>query len=112
MAAGDARMRPVFLNWLKGHLRAKNVTDPAIWQALEGEIGRFVNPIAYKSKNPLRAFVGTWDAETRLAVVWLLTPKFYNWLRRRLGMKRVDMFTVPTMESYCSVTQRLEAMFT
>lgn len=88
---GDQRMRPVFLEWLQTHMIARGITDPELWRALRAEMWRYDNPRAWRMINLPHAVVERWNSETRKAVIWLLTPKVYNGLRRRLGMKQVLM---------------------
>ena len=95
LAIGDAKARPVFLKWLEGYLKAKNVTNPRVWECLRDETLRSDNSFAASARNPWNALVDLWNRETRMAVVWLLTPKVYNRLRERFGMQRQDLFSVP-----------------
>ena len=95
LATGDAKARPVFLKWLEGYLKAKNVTDPRVWESLRDEAMRSENSFTASASNPWRALVDLWNRETRMAVVWLLTPKVYNRLRERFGMQRQELFSVP-----------------
>ena len=88
---GDARMRPVFLEWLQTYMIQQGIADPELWRALRAELWRFDNPSAWRMANLPHAIVERWNAETRRAVIWLLTPKVYHRLRRRLGMRQIGM---------------------
>lgn len=94
-AKGDAVMRPVFLEWLQSYMIGQGITDPEIWRALRGEMWRFDNPRAWRLANLPHAIVERWNTETRLAVIWLLTPKVYHRLRRALGMKQIGIEHFP-----------------
>ncbi|SFH50515.1 Glycosyltransferase involved in cell wall bisynthesis [Palleronia marisminoris] len=84
---GDAGMRPIFLEWLQTYMIRQGITDPDLWRALRGEMFRFDDPKAWNRANPFNAFVNRWGAETRLAVIYILTPKVYHRLRRMAGLK-------------------------
>jgi glycosyltransferase involved in cell wall biosynthesis len=91
----DAKARPVFLKWLEDYLKAKSVTDPRIWESLRHETMRSEKRSPVRARSSWKAIVDLWNRETRMAVVWLLTPKVYNRLRERFGMQRQDLFSVP-----------------
>lgn len=86
---GDAQMRPVFLEWLQTYLIEQGITNPDLWRALRGEMQKFDNPHAWRMANIPHAIVERWNSETRLFVIWLLTPRVYHGLRRTLGMKEL-----------------------
>jgi glycosyltransferase involved in cell wall biosynthesis len=88
---GDRLARPIFLEWLQTYLVQQGITNPDVWRALRGEMWRFDNPRAWKVANLPHAIVDRWGTETRRAVVWLLTPRLYHGLRKRLGMKPVSI---------------------
>lgn len=88
--SGDRRMRPIFLEWLQNYLIDRGVKDPEVWRALRGEMLRYDNPAAYRLKNLPGAMVDTWNAESRRAVIWLLTPTYYQMLRRAFGLKEMQ----------------------
>lgn len=89
--AGDARMRPVFLEWLQTYLIGLGITDPDLWRALRGEMYRFDNPRAWRMANLPNAIVDAWNTESRRAVIFLLTPKVYHRLRRMAGLKPLSV---------------------
>jgi hypothetical protein len=89
-ARGDLQMRPVFLEWLQTYLIEQGITDPDLWRALRGEMWRFDSPRAWQTLNLPHAILEPWNAESRRALIWLLTPKVYHHLRRTLGMKQVS----------------------
>jgi len=93
--SGDAKARPVFLEWLEGHLDATDVTDPGVREALRAEMARSAASTADGPESFRRTFVDLWNRETRMAAVWLLTPKVYNGLRERFGLPRQDIYSVP-----------------
>lgn len=97
--SGDRRMRPVFLEWLQTYLIERGIKDPDVWRALRGEMLRFDNPSVYRMKNLPAAVVDTWNVESRRAVIWLLTPKVYQRLRRAFGMTEIKFGTVSISES-------------
>lgn len=88
--SGDLVMRPRFLEWLQTYLIQLGVTDPQIWQAFRGEMLRFDNPKVWQMANLPHAIIGRWGMESRRAVMWLLTPKFYHKLRLWFGMKSIE----------------------
>lgn len=92
--SGDRRMRPIFLEWLQGYMIDRGVKDPEVWRAFRGEMLRFDNPSVYRLINIPTGIVDTWNVESRRAVIWLLTPRVYQKLRRAFGLKEVDLGTV------------------
>ncbi len=65
--------------------------EPDLWRAFRGEMSRYDNPNAYRLVNLPNGFVDMWNSETRHAVIWLLTPKVYQRLRRRFGPSAVKL---------------------
>ncbi len=98
--SGDLRMRPIFLEWLQGYLVDCGIKDPAVWKALRGEMWKFDNPAVYRMVNIPNGIVDTWNVESRRALIWLLTPKFYQRLRRLFGLKEVDIGSVGIKASH------------
>lgn len=88
---GDHEMRPIFLEWLQGYLIDRGIKDPAIWRALRGEMWKYDNPRAWRLANLPNHIVDRWNLETRRAVIWLLTPKLYQKLRRLFGLSEVEL---------------------
>ena len=97
--SGDQKARPVFLEWLQSYMIERDITDPELWRALRGEMWRFDNPKAWRLANIPNGIVDTWNVETRRAVIWLLTPKLYQKLRRLFGMSDVDLGSVGVIAS-------------
>lgn len=87
----DLSVRPVFLEWLQTYMIELGVTDPETWRAFRGEMLRFDNPRVWRLSNLPHALLEPWNVETRNAIVWLLTPPVYHALRRKLGMKPVNL---------------------
>jgi glycosyltransferase involved in cell wall biosynthesis len=86
----DARMRPIFLDWLQRHLVESSCTDQRIWKAFRAEMLRFDQPrLWWWSRLPVRAR-DWWNVNSRRAWIMLLTPRGYMRLRRRLGMSYFD----------------------
>lgn len=92
--SGDQVARPIFLQWLQSYMISKGITDPELWRALRGEMWKFDNPKAWRLANIPNGIVDTWNVETRRAVIWLLTPKLYQKLRRLFGKGEVDLGSV------------------
>lgn len=90
----DQRIRPIFLEWLQGYMVDSGIKDPAVWKALRGEMWKFDNPKIYRMTNLPSGIVDTWNIESRRAVIWLLTPKLYQRLRRLFGLKEVELGSV------------------
>lgn len=88
---GDLEIRPRFLEWLQTYMIEIGITDPQLWQAFRGEMLRFDNPRIWQMANIPHAILGRWGMESRRALLWLLTPKVYHELRRRLGMKSIEV---------------------
>ncbi len=88
--AGDARMRPIFLAWLQGHLIDSGVKDERVWSGLRAELQRYDQPrIWWLTRLPTRAR-DWWNVNSRRGLMLLLTPAGYNRLRRMFGMTYVD----------------------
>lgn len=92
--SGDRQTRPIFLAWLQNYMIDRRIKDPEIWRTFRGEMLQFDNPAVYRMKNLPTAIVDTWNIESRRAVIWLLTPKVYQKLRRTFGLGGVDLGTV------------------
>lgn len=90
-SSSDAGMRPVFLQWLQTYMVENSISDARTWQALRGEMLRFDNPRLWRLANLPHAVLELWNTETRKAFVWILTPPRYHALRRRFGMKPVNL---------------------
>lgn len=88
---GENAARPVFLEWLQSYMVSQKMSDPELWRLLRCEMLRFDNPRAWRLLNLPHAIVEWWNVESRKAVIWLLTPRFYHALRKRLGMKPVSL---------------------
>jgi glycosyltransferase involved in cell wall biosynthesis len=58
--------RQFFLDWLQAYLREQNVTDAALWQAVQREAWRIQTPVWLPPIRPLHAF-------TRWVKKWLLS---------------------------------------
>jgi glycosyltransferase involved in cell wall biosynthesis len=87
----DIGVRPIFLEWLQTYMVERGITDPDTWRALRGEMLRFDNPQFWRLANLPHALLERWNVESRRALIWLLTPARYQVLRRRFGMKPVDL---------------------
>ncbi len=81
--AGDRVARPGFLAWLRNWIEAMDIRDPVLNAALESEIARAKDTATRIGR--IGQLVGFWQIESRLAVIWMLTPPRYNRLRIRLG---------------------------
>lgn len=89
--ASDLRMRPLFLDWLQGHLVDSGCKDARVWQAFRIEMMRFDQPMLWWwSRLPIRAR-DWWNVHSRRLWITLLTPTGYSRLRRWLGMAPVDL---------------------
>jgi glycosyltransferase involved in cell wall biosynthesis len=87
--AGDRRMRPVFLAWLQGHLIDIGCKDAEIWAGLRHQMFQFDQPrLWWWSRLPIRA--RDWLKQPRILML-LLTPKGYHDLRRRLGLRSLQV---------------------
>lgn len=82
---GDQKMRPVFLGWLEAYIEECGITDAALWDALRSERDRREEPASRTWRDWPHIIVDHWNFETRLAVIWLLTPKRYHQLRQFFG---------------------------
>jgi glycosyltransferase involved in cell wall biosynthesis len=92
--AGDLKVRPVFLEWLQDHMVDNGYKSRRLWKAFRMEMFRYDHPdIYYWSGMPRRA-LDAWNLHTRRLVVWILTPKVYNWLRRKFRLSVVDIENV------------------
>jgi glycosyltransferase involved in cell wall biosynthesis len=104
----DRRMRPVFLAWLQGHLVDIGCKDAEIWAGLRRQMFQFDQPrLWWWSQLPTR--VWDWLNEQRYEQrprIWmtrilmlLLTPKRYHELRRRLGLRSLQVPPPPHRSS-------------
>jgi glycosyltransferase involved in cell wall biosynthesis len=81
----DAKMRPIFLEWLQRHLVESGCTDQRIWTAFRAEMFRFDQPtLWWWSRLPRRAR-DWWNENSQNLLVLLLGPKGYDRLRQRVG---------------------------
>lgn len=92
--SGDRQARPTFLAWLQDYMIDRGIRDPGLWRAFRGEMLQHDNPKAYRIVNLPTGIVDTWNLESRRAVIWLLTPKLYQKLRRACGLGKVDVGSV------------------
>ncbi len=61
------------------------------------DLGKWKGSAARPAEGPesfWRTFVDLWNHETRMAAVWLLTPKVSNGPRERFGLPRQDLCSV------------------
>ena len=89
-SAGDIMMRPVFLNWLQDCMIDEGIKDRRLWTAFRREMFRFDNPRLYWWASIPRRVFDRWTVLTCRLVIWILTPKGYNWLRRKFRLSVVD----------------------
>lgn len=92
--SGDARMRPVFLEWLQDHLIDSGFKSRRLWRAFRAEMLRFDEPRIWKILNLPTGLVDAVNVRSRRLVIFLLTPRFYTWLRRKLRLSVVDVTNV------------------
>ncbi|MCB1333250.1 MAG: glycosyltransferase family 2 protein [Roseivivax sp.] len=92
--SGDAKMRPVFLEWLQDYLIDNGFKSRRLWKAFRGEMLRFDRPGLWRMQNIPSDIVDQFNVRTRRAVIFLLTPRFYTWLRRKLRLSVVDVTNV------------------
>ena len=89
--SGDLKMRPVFLDWLQDYMIDNGYKSRRLWRAFRGEMLRYDQPLLWRMQNMPRDVVDQVNTRLRRLVVFLLTPGFYNWLRRRLRLSVVDV---------------------
>lgn len=89
--AGDRRMRPIFLQWLQDHLIERGIKNARLWKALRQEMFPFDRPQLYRWIGMPRRLIDAFNITTRRIVIFILTPKIYNNLRRKLRLKVVDV---------------------
>lgn len=89
--SGDRKMRPIFLAWLQDYMIDCGIKNPEVWRAFRGAMLKFDNPSIYRMANLPTAIVDTWNVESRRAVIWLLTPKVYQRLRRAFGLGEIAL---------------------
>lgn len=92
--SGDAKMRPVFLEWLQDYLVENEFKSRRLWKAFRGEMLRFDRPSLWRIQNLPRGIVDQFNVFSRRAVIFILTPRFYTWLRRKLRLSVVDVNNV------------------
>ena len=92
--SGDAKMRPVFLEWLQDYLVANGFKSRRLWKAFRGEMLRFDRPALWRIQNVPRDIVDQFNVRSRKVVIFILTPRFYTWLRRKLRLSVVDVHNV------------------
>jgi len=91
---GDAEMRPIFLEWLQNYLVDGGFKSRRLWRAFRGEMFRFDYPYLWRITNFPRDMVDRFNVWSRRFVIFVLTPKFYNYLRRKLRLSVVDVENV------------------
>lgn len=91
---GDAIMRPVFLEWLQTYLIEQRFTSKRLWKALRGEFWRFDNPRLWRITHLPTDLVDRFNVASRKFVIFVLTPKYYNLLRRKFRLSVVDVENV------------------
>lgn len=87
---GDVRMRPVFLTWLQEHLIDIGCKDERLWKAYRTEMLRFDHPTFWSWMKLHERARGWWNFNSRRAMIFVLTPRLYNWLRKAFGLSHVD----------------------
>lgn len=92
--SGDEKMRPVFLNWLQDHLIDNRIKSRRLWRAYRAEMLRFDQPQLWRWLNRPRDLVDFFNTHSRRLVIFLLTPRFYTWLRRKFRLAVVDLENV------------------
>ncbi|MFN3847541.1 MAG: glycosyltransferase family 2 protein [Paracoccaceae bacterium] len=93
-AAGDMRMRPVFLEWLQDEMIEGGFKSKRLWKAFRAEMWRFDNPRLHRWASAPRRLIDAWNVQTRRLVITVLTPPVYNWLRRKFRLQVVDVENV------------------
>lgn len=89
-SAADMEKRLVFLEWLQDYMIERKIKDPRLWRALRGQMLRYDNPRVWKVLNFPNTIIECWNVYSRRAVIWLLTPKLYQYLRRAFGLKEIE----------------------
>lgn len=89
---GDAEMRPIFLDWLQNYLVDNGFKSRRLWQAYRGEMFPFDHPKLWRIINFPRRLVDMFNVRVRRVMIFLLTAKRYNALRRkfRLSVNNVE----------------------
>lgn len=93
-AAGDLQMRPIFLEWLQDHMIDGGFKSRRLWRAFRGEMWRFDNPRLHRWMTAPRRLIDAWNVSTRRLVITVLTPRLYNWMRRKFRLSVVDVENV------------------
>ena len=93
-AVGDMQMRPIFLEWLQDHMIDGGFKSKRLWRAFRAERWRFDNPQLFTLVSAPRRLIDTWNVYTRRLVIVMLTPRGYNWLRRKFRLSVVDVENV------------------
>lgn len=91
---GDMKMRPIFLEWLQDHMVENGYKSRRLWRAFRAEMLRFDRPRLFWWSTLPRRIIDEWNIRTRRLVIWILTPKLYNWLRRKFRLSVVDVDNV------------------
>lgn len=89
--SGDRRMRPVFLAWLQDYMIGIGIKNPRLWKALRAEMLPFDRPDLDRFFSLPRRAIDAFNLASRRAVIFVLTPKVYNALRRKFRLKVVDV---------------------
>jgi glycosyltransferase involved in cell wall biosynthesis len=89
--AGDRKWRPIFLNWLQDYLIDNGVKEERLWRAFRQEMFPFDRPELFRIISAPRRLIDAFNIASRRAVIFVLTPKVYNRLRRTLRLNVVDV---------------------
>jgi len=88
--SGDARMRPIFLAWLQGHLVESGCKDERLWRAFCAEMYRLERPRSLTWRELPKRAKSWWNVNGRRTMMFVLTPRLYNRLRYTFGLSYVD----------------------
>ena len=91
---GDIQVRPVFLEWLQGYLIDNGFKSQRLWNAYRQEMFRFDHPGLWRVINLPIGIIDRWNVLSRKFVIWVLTPKVYNALRRKFRLSVSDVENV------------------
>jgi glycosyltransferase involved in cell wall biosynthesis len=91
---GDAATRPMFLAWLQKYLVENGITSTRLWKAFRQEMFRFDQPRVWRIVNLPDISMDKFNVLSRRFVIFVLTPKYYNMLRRKLRLSVVDVKNV------------------
>ncbi len=89
-SASETEKRLAFLQWLQDYMIEQKIKDPRLWRAFRGEMLRYDNPRVWKIAHLPNAIVERWNVGSRRAVIWLLTPRVYQRLRRAFGLPELE----------------------